>query len=276
MFATGVRFFSIGLAKKVLLANQFGIIWDTVAADVASFGTLGAWIGAVAFSLEIYFDFAGYSDMARGLGKMFGFDFCMNFNYPYISKSITEFWRRWHISLGTWFRDYVYIPLGGNRVKKGRLCFNLLLVWMLTGFWHGAGWNFLAWGLYYGIILLLEKLIYGQRLKKLPSAVRHIYTLVLVMVGWILFACESFADAFGYLKVMFVPCGGDVLPLASWAFTLAVGIISSTPVVCSLWGAAKGKKSFALTEAVLCMVSLLLCVASLVTDSYNPFLYFRF
>lgn len=276
MFATGVRLFAIGLAKKVLLANQFGIVWDTVSKEVASFGTIGAWIGAIAFSLEIYFDFAGYSDMARGLGKMLGFDFCMNFNYPYISKSITEFWRRWHMSLGTWFRDYVYIPLGGNRVKKGRLCFNLLFVWMLTGLWHGAGWNFLAWGLYYGIILLLEKTIYGEKLKKLPSVFGHLYAMVLVIVGWIFFASESFKDAFEYLRVMFIPCDGDILSLAGWSVTIIIGIIGSTPLVCSAWTAMKGKRKLTVTETVLCAAAIILCVASLVTDSYNPFLYFRF
>ena len=276
MFATGVRFFAIGLAKKVLLANQFGIIWDTVSSDVMHFGTIGAWVGALAFSLEIYFDFAGYSDMARGLGKMLGFDFCMNFNYPYISKSITEFWRRWHISLGTWFRDYVYIPLGGNRVKKARLCFNLILVWMLTGLWHGAGWNFLAWGFYYGVILLVEKLFLGEKLKKLPAAVGHVYTMLLVIIGWIFFASESFKDAFSYLQVMFVPTVGNANELLGWTVTLIVGIIGSTPAVCSVWNALKAKRRLTLTETMLCMASILLCLASLVTDSYNPFLYFRF
>lgn len=276
MFATGVRFFAIGLAKKVLLANQFGIIWDTVSSDVMHFGTIGAWVGALAFSLEIYFDFAGYSDMARGLGKMLGFDFCMNFNYPYISKSITEFWRRWHISLGTWFRDYVYIPLGGNRVKKARLCFNLILVWMLTGLWHGAGWNFLAWGFYYGVILLFEKLFWGEKLKKLPAALGHVYTMLLVIIGWIFFASESFKDAFSYLQVMFVPTGGNAGELLGWTVTFVVGIIGSTPAVCSVWNALKAKRRLTLTETVLCMASILLCLASLVTDSYNPFLYFRF
>ena len=276
MFATGVRFFAIGLAKKVLLANQFGIIWDTVSSDVMHFGTIGAWVGALAFSLEIYFDFAGYSDMARGLGKMLGFDFCMNFNYPYISKSITEFWRRWHISLGTWFRDYVYIPLGGNRVKKARLCFNLILVWMLTGLWHGAGWNFLAWGFYYGVILLVEKLFLGEKLKKLPAAIGHVYTMLLVIIGWIFFASESFKDAFSYLQVMFVPTVGNANELLGWTVTLIVGIIGSTPAVCSVWNALKAKRRLTLTETMLCMASILLCLASLVTDSYNPFLYFRF
>lgn len=276
MLGTGIRLFSIGLAKKVLLANQFGIVWDSVSANVSAFGTLGAWAGAVAYAMHIYFDFAGYSDMARGLGKMLGFDFCINFNYPYISKSVTEFWRRWHISLSTWFRDYLYIPLGGNRLGKGRMCFNILIVWGLTGLWHGAGWNFIAWGLYYGIILLAEKLLYGEKLAKSPTFVGHIYTLLIVIVGWIFFASESFTAAFEYLKVMFVPTPGNARPLIGRAFTLAVGAVGSTPLACRLWNAAKSKRRLTAAETALCAASLLLCIASLVTDSYNPFLYFRF
>lgn len=276
IFNTGIRYFAIGLAKKVLLANQFGIIWNAVSADVHSFGTAGAWIGAAAYALQIYFDFAGYSDMARGLGKMLGFDFCINFNYPYISKSITEFWRRWHISLSTWFRDYLYIPLGGNRCSKVRNCFNILLVWMLTGFWHGAGWNFLAWGLYYGVILLLEKNLYGERLKKLPAVIGHIYTLLVVTIGWIFFACSSFGAAFDYLKVMFTLSEGRAYELIAWIPTIIVGIVASTPLFSSAWGKLKEKKSLMYAEIVLCMAALVLCCSGLVTESYNPFLYFRF
>lgn len=276
MLGTGIRLFSIGLAKKVLLANQLGIVWSTVSADAASYGTLGAWAGAFAYALQIYFDFSGYSDMARGLGKMLGFDFCLNFNYPYISKSITEFWRRWHISLGTWFRDYLYIPLGGNRAGKGRQCFNIVVVWMLTGLWHGAGWNFLAWGAYYGIILLAEKMLYGERLKKAPAAVGHIYTILIVLVGWIFFASDSFSAAFAYLKVMFVPCGGEAYGLAGYALTLAAGVVAATPLFSNMWNAVRSKRRLAVTEAALCAASLALCVAGLVMNSYNPFLYFRF
>ena len=173
LFNSGVRLFVVGLAKKVLLANQFGMLWDAMSADPVAAGALGAWAGACAYTLQIYFDFAGYSDMARGLGRMLGFEFCINFNYPYISKSVTEFWRRWHISLSTWFRDYVYIPLGGNRCGKLRQCVNILVVWALTGFWHGAGWNFLFWGFYYGVLLLLEKLLLGKYIRRLPAVFQH-------------------------------------------------------------------------------------------------------
>ena len=188
LFNSGVRLFMVGMAKKVLLANQFGMLWESVSADPVAAGAIGAWVGACAYTLQIYFDFAGYSDMARGLGRMLGFEFCINFNYPYISKSVTEFWRRWHISLSTWFRDYVYIPLGGNRCGKIRQCVNILVVWALTGFWHGAGWNFLFWGFYYGILLLIEKLVLGKYIRRLPAPVQHLYTMVIVVIGWVFFA----------------------------------------------------------------------------------------
>ena len=276
MFSNGIKLFTVGLCKKVLLANQFGMVWDTVSANLSYYGTGGAWIGAIAYALQIYFDFGGYSDMARGLGKMFGFDFCINFSYPYISATITEFWRRWHISLSTWFRDYVYIPLGGNRVSKARNALNLLIVWALTGLWHGAGWNFVAWGLYYGVILLAEKMLYGNLLKKLPAVFRHIYTLVIVVVGWIFFVSESFTAAFEYLKVMFVPSSGNVMELIPWAFTFVVGIVGCTPLCTALLGTLSIKKKTGFAEAVLCVAGLLLCVATLVTETYNPFIYFQF
>lgn len=276
MFSNGVRLFAIGLAKKVLLANRFGIVWNTVSADVNAYGTVGAWLGAVAYALQIYFDFAGYSDMARGLGKMLGFDFCLNFTYPYISKSITEFWRRWHISLSTWFRDYVYIPLGGNRIGKIRSCINILIVWALTGLWHGAGWNFLAWGMYYGVLLLLEKTVYGKKLASLPSVFGYVYTIVVVIVGWIFFASPSFSAAFRYLHVMFVPANGDFSSLVAWIPTILIGIVASTPLFAAAWGILRIKRRLAVTETLLCLASLVLCVASLVMSSYNPFLYFRF
>ncbi len=277
MFSSGIKVFVVGLAKKVLLANQFGIVWDTVSGNLSAYGTLGAWIGAIAYAMQIYFDFGGYSDMARGLGKMLGFDFCINFSYPYISTTITEFWRRWHISLSTWFRDYVYIPLGGNRTSLLRNALNILVVWALTGIWHGAGWNFLAWGIYYGIILLCEKFIYGKLLKKLPGVVGNIYTLFIVVVGWIFFVCPDFTSAFQYLKVMFVPHGGSVLRLIPWWFTFVVGAISCTPLCTALLGTAKIKvKGIRFVEAVLCLAGFVLCIASLVTETYNPFIYFQF
>ncbi len=276
MFSNGVKLFVVGLSKKVLLANQFGMVWDTVYADMAHYGTLGAWIGAIAYALQIYFDFGGYSDMARGLGKMLGFDFCINFSYPYISRSITEFWRRWHISLSTWFRDYVYIPLGGNRVSKARNVVNLLIVWALTGLWHGAGWNFVVWGLYYGVILIAEKFLWGNILRKLPKAICHIYTLLIVIVGWIFFVCPTFGDAFRYLGYMFAPKAGNVAELVPWTLTFVAGFVSCTPLCTALMGHLHIKRRAWTLELVLCLVGFVLSVASLVTQTYNPFIYFQF
>ena len=279
LFNSGVRLFMVGMAKKVLLANQFGMLWDTMSADPVAAGALGAWCGAIAYSLQLYFDFSGYSDMARGLGRMLGFEFCINFNYPYISKSVTEFWRRWHISLSSWFRDYVYIPLGGNRCGKVRQCVNIFVVWGLTGFWHGAGWNFLFWGLYYGVLLLLEKLVLGKYLKKLPAPIQHIYTLVIVVIGWVYFASPDLSTALAYLQVMFSFSPGTmggasaVLP---WLGMGIIGFVASTPLAMKTWEKIKDKPFMPLVEGVLCLAALLLCTASLVSDSYNPFLYFRF
>ena len=203
-FGEGVTWFLRGLGKKVLLANNIGMTYDSIAllaADERS--VLTAWIGAVAYAMQIYFDFGGYSDMAIGLGKMLGFEFVMNFNYPYISQSITEFWRRWHISLGTWFREYVYIPLGGNRVSTGKHIRNILVVWILTGFWHGAAWNFMLWGLYYGLWLLLEKYFLQPLLEKLPVFICQLYSFVIVVFGWMLFAAPTLEKAMIYIGNMF-------------------------------------------------------------------------
>ncbi|MCI8414831.1 MAG: MBOAT family protein [Ruminiclostridium sp.] len=278
-FTSGVRLFMVGMAKKVLLANQFGLLWDAMSADPAAAGALGAWWGACAYTLQIYFDFSGYSDMARGLGRMLGFEFCINFNYPYISKSVTEFWRRWHISLSTWFRDYVYIPLGGNRCGKFRWCLNLLIVWGLTGFWHGAGWNFLFWGLYYGVLLLLEKLLLGNVLRKLPKLFQRVYTLVIVIIGWVFFASPDLSAALDYLAVMFSGRAGDMSAMSivgPWIGMAVLGVLGSTPLAKKVWEKGKDAKLMPLLEAVLCLAALVLCTASLVSDSYNPFLYFRF
>lgn len=204
IFAYGVQRFSIGLAKKVLIANQVGDIWSEISVmSTDNLSTLTAWVGILAFTLQIYFDFSGYSDMAIGLGRMFGFHFLENFEHPYESKSITEFWRRWHISMGTWFREYVYIPLGGNRKGKLKWLRNIFIVWFLTDLWHGASWNFVLWGLYYGLILVIEKLILGKVLKKLPAVFTHIYTLVLVMLGWAIFSYADMPDGMGYLSALF-------------------------------------------------------------------------
>ena len=211
-FGYGVERFLRGLAKKVLLANNIGIIWTTVQGmDINHISVLTSWIGIIAYTFQIYFDFSGYSDMAIGLGKMFGFDFIENFNYPYISKSVTEFWRRWHISLGTWFREYIYIPLGGNRTSSLKHIRNLFVVWLLTGLWHGASWNFVVWGLYYGFILLMEKMVLNRVLIKLPNFIKHIYTMILVIIGWVFFGSTTLSVAIDYIKVMFGMAGNPLI-----------------------------------------------------------------
>ena len=208
-FAAGIGRFTVGLGKKVLIANQVGALWDTVSAlPQAQLAAGTAWLGALAFTFQIYFDFSGYSDMAIGLGKMLGFEFLENFDYPYLSRSITEYWRRWHISLGTWFREYVYIPLGGNRHGLSRQILNLIIVWGLTGLWHGASWNFLLWGLYYGVILIVEKVWLLRPLQKAPAAVQHLYSLLLIMLGWIIFALTDFSAIGGYFAALFGAHGG--------------------------------------------------------------------
>ena len=275
--------FILGLGKKVLLANAFGAVYDEITAYGGSSQAtvLTFWIGALAYTLQIYFDFSGYSDMAIGLGKIFGFDFLENFNYPYISRSITEFWRRWHISLSSWFRDYVYFPLGGSLVKKRRRhIFNLLVVWALTGLWHGAAWNFVFWGMYYGIILIIEKYLLVNILEKLPGPVLRIYTMFIVMVGWIFFSSPGLGSAVHYLSVMFgVGAHGfaDVTTLyhlRTSGLLLLFGCIASTPYPIDYF------RKFINRHAVIAMLMifgvLLLSTAYLVYSAYNPFLYFRF
>ena len=281
-FASGVQIFMVGLAKKVLLANNIGMLWDVYkATPVSELTVAGAWLGVLAFAFQIYFDFSGYSDMAIGLGRMLGFEFLKNFDYPYISRSITEFWRRWHISLGTWFREYVYIPLGGNRVGPARLCLNLLIVWGLTGIWHGASWNFLFWGLYFGVLLMLEKVFLRRWLEKLPAAVGHVYTLFLVLVSWAIFAVEDLGQLGGYLSAMFGAAQGGAYNgeffyyLSSYLPTLVVLALASTPLAAGLWGRLSLRKRQVLLP-LLILAGLLLCTAYLVDATYNPFLYFRF
>lgn len=281
-FGEGVMYFIRGLAKKVLLANTVGMIYTNVSGmapeDVS---VVTAWLGCLAYTFQIYFDFSGYSDMAVGLGKMFGFEFPWNFNYPYIAQSVTEFWRRWHISLSSWFREYVYIPLGGNRVPVPKHIRNLLVVWLLTGLWHGAAWNFVAWGLYYGVILIFEKYFFHRVLEKLPEVLRHIYSLVLVMVGWVLFFSPSFAGALEYLKLMFGAGGhgfmdGEALYLLISNLGLwVIAIVSSTPLVYGVYERYVGRRK-PVADVVIYAGMFLLCVAYLVTETYNPFLYFRF
>lgn len=282
IFARGVRLFALGLAKKVLLANPMGALWDKLR-EMPDGGALGAWVGVIAFSLQIYFDFSGYSDMARGLGNMFGFEFLENFDYPYVSASITEFWRRWHMSLGTWFKEYVYIPLGGNRKGKGRTILNLLIVWFLTGLWHGASWNFVLWGLYFGVILIIEKLFLLKALDRLPKFVSHIYALFLIVFGWVIF---YFADDVGGLSALtdFIPTlfsGGlvsaDSLTVIISALPmLAAACVVSTPVVRKIYMRLRNRKGFVIAEIIAVIIILVLSTAGLVGDSYNPFLYFKF
>lgn len=277
----GVKLFMVGLGKKVLIANQMGAMWDAIRETGQSNGVLGSWIGIAAYTFQIYFDFSGYSDMACGLGNMFGFEFLKNFNYPYISKTITEFWRRWHISLSTWFREYVYIPLGGNRKGIKRQIFNLLVVWLLTGFWHGAAYNFILWGLYYGIILIIEKFILMKWLDKLPSAIQHIYTLFIVMIGWTLFYFEDMGQLVSYLTCMFDFTQG-IIGQKALSITLSslplfvVASLASTPLGAKLYEKVRNQGFVWIPETAYCAVVLLLCTASLVNQSYNPFLYFRF
>ena len=280
-FSSGVQRFCIGCAKKVLIANAIGPLWDTyLATPTAQLTTLGAWLGILAFAFQLYFDFSGYSDMAIGLGRMLGFDFLDNFNSPYLSRSATEFWRRWHISLGNWFRDYMYIPLGGNRVKKGRLIFNLLIVWAATGIWHGASWNFLFWGLFYFVLLVFEKFWFGKVLKKLPRFVGHIYGLFIVLVGWTIFAVEDLGQLGQYLKAMFGFGAGlydsaFLYNLRNFLPLILIAIVASTPLAKNLWRKLPDKVQKVLLP-ILLMLGLVLATAYLVDGTYNPFLYFRF
>ncbi|MGM9642472.1 MAG: MBOAT family O-acyltransferase [Eubacteriales bacterium] len=276
-FERGVKLFVVGLCKKVLLANSLGVLWDDFSSGS---GTLGSWAAIIGFTLQIYFDFSGYSDMARGLGNMLGFEFVENFRYPYLADSITDFWRRWHISLGSWFREYVYIPLGGNRCSRARHIFNLLVTWMLTGLWHGASMNFVLWGLYFGIILIIEKLVLGKVLKKTPKFIKHIYALFLIVMGWVLFNFTDTAQMFAFIGRLFGTAGfadaAAVGELVTWLPTLAVAVFAALPVGAELWRKLDGKAIKPVLDAALVLIALVLCTASLISSSYNPFLYFRF
>ncbi len=278
MFAEGVRRFVIGLAKKVLLANNIGLLWDTISSSsLETMPVLTAWLGIIAFAFQIYFDFSGYSDMAIGLGLMFGFRFNENFNKPYIAQSITDFWRRWHISLGSWFREYVYIPLGGNRRGLIIQMRNILIVWLLTGFWHGASWNFILWGLYFGVILLFEKWWGLKMLLSLPRWVRHIYALILILIGWVLFAFDQPSSIIHYLSAMTGLNGQSfwnndtVYLFYTNVILLVVLIIASLPV-----GQSLKRDNLSFFHLIWYAFLFLLSVAYLVDATFNPFLYFRF
>ncbi len=280
-FTDGVKLFLIGLSKKVLLANEMGNLWDAVRESGTQSGALGSWVGIIAYTFQIYFDFCGYSEMAMGLGKMFGFDFLKNFDYPYISNSITEFWRRWHISLGTWFREYVYIPLGGNRKGLYRQIINIAVVWFLTGLWHGASWNFILWGLYFGVLLMIEKLFMLKVLKKAPAIISHIYSIIIILFGWVLFYFENLNEMGIFLARMFGSDGfmmsGDIsVKIISYIPLLIVSAITSTPLISKLYHKIKSKPILYVIDNAGCVLALLLCTAALVSSDYNPFLYYKF
>ena len=278
-FASGVKLFTVGLAKKILIANQMAVLWNGLRADYAGNGALGSWVGIIAYTLQIYFDFAGYSDMAIGLGRMFGFEFRKNFDYPYISSSVTEFWRRWHISLSVWFRDYVYIPLGGNRKGMARQILNLCIVWALTGLWHGASWNFVLWGLWHGFFVVMEKLFLTKVLKKTPKPICHVYALLIATLGWALFDFTDLTQLFGFLGSLF--SGGfvshDALTLIlSYLPLLIVAAIASTPLMANIRHKFDGKVWAEYMDIGLILIALVFCIASLVASGYNPFIYLRF
>ena len=297
-FALGLRRFIIGLSKKVLIANTMASVADSLynpmdpassaATEISYLGVLGSWIVILAYTLHIYFDFSGYSDMAIGMGKMMGFNYLENFNYPYISKSITEFWRRWHISMSTFFRDYVYFPLGGSRCSALKWIRNIAVVWFLTGLWHGAEWNFVLWGVYFAAILLLEKFLLGDILKKLP-VINRIYSLVLIVYGWVIFRAASIPEIGEFTKAMF---GGYGLlgnsKFSLWTIlyqselgtialiTFVIGIIASTPILKIVKEKTKDNKVVLVLGDVALMAMLLLCTIQLSLGSYNPFIYFKF
>lgn len=279
LFADGAKRFACGIGKKVLLANNIGLLWEAASAQAAP-TVLTAWLGVIAYGFQIYFDFSGYSDMAIGLGRVLGFHFVENFNYPYLSRSVTEFWRRWHISLGSWFRDYVYIPMGGSRVSRWRWVLNILTVWMLTGLWHGAAWNFVLWGLLFAALLLAEKWI--PVLQRLPGVLRHGYVLLAVVLSFVLFNADSLAQAgqdfaglFGFGSLS-LTSAETLYYLKSYAVLFVLGILGSTPVVKNAARRIDGTKAGVVLEAAAMLALLIVCTAYLVDGSFSPFLYFRF
>ncbi len=283
MVSDGIRRFIIGLGKKIIIANNMAIIADRVFLDttLAEYSFFIAWIGAISYSLQIYFDFSGYSDMAIGIGKIFGFNFLENFNYPYIAKSITDFWRRWHISLSSWFRDYVYIPLGGNRVSKPRWILNIMIVWMLTGLWHGASYNFVVWGLYYGLFLIIEKVFLLKILEK-AKLINHLFTLLVVIFGFVIFNSSSLDQVTTFFSNMFMSVPNfDISFLETGGLVylipyFIIACIAATPLSKNIGISVKDKELFGYGYDLYLFVLLLICVIFLVNSSYNPFIYFRF
>ncbi len=285
-FITGIKLFIIGLAKKVLIANTMGAVADEVFnIPVFHSGSLTAWLGAAAYSLQLYYDFSGYSDMAIGLGLIFGFHFNWNFNYPYISRSITEFWRRWHISLSSWFRDYLYIPLGGNRVPRWRNLCNLGIVFLATGIWHGASWNFVVWGIWHGIFIIFEKLTGWNRKNSnlFLKLIHHVYTLLIVLVGWVCFRADSLSYAWAYIKNMFGLTRGHRILYSpeyyggGWEILIAViAVTGATPYIQAKVKTLRRFALYRLTANALLLLVFLLTISFIVGSTYNPFLYFRF
>ena len=287
-FGEGAQRFIQGLGKKVLIANSMGALWDiTQAMDMTGISVFSAWLGIIAYTFQIYFDFSGYSDMAIGLGKMFGFEFMENFDHPYISRSVTEFWRRWHISLGTWFREYVYIPLGGNRCSRIRQIRNIMAVWMLTGLWHGASWNFVVWGIYYGCLLLIEKMFLKKLIDNAPAIISHVYCMLAVIIGWVLFASRDIESAAAYLGVMSGASGNVLVDnafiyyLKSNAVMLVISLLFSTGIFREIFEpeeiSDKIRTRVSHSAAVILHAFILfMSTAYLVTETYNLFLYFRF
>ena len=283
-FGSGARLFLIGLAKKVLIANTLGLSFYAISAlQPSELSAATAWLGAILYSLMLYFDFGGYSEMAIGLAGMFGFEISKNFDYPYISSSISEFWRRWHISLGAWFRDYIYIPLGGSREGESKTIRNLLIVWLLTGIWHGANWTFLVWGVYYGLLLVMEKFVMRDVVEKMPKILRHLFTVLLVIIGWVFFFSDSIGNAISYLGSMFGFGSGifDSTALyylgSSWLI-LIVAVVAALPFVTRFFSKLYNRKGnlAVILSVVFFGLLLLLCVASMMNDTYSTFLYFQF
>lgn len=286
-FCSGMMIFLEGLFKKVLIANSMGLLWDTVNAS-NDMAVMSAWVAAIAYTFQIYFDFSGYSDMAKGIGRMIGFTYPDNFNYPLIADSITDFWRRWHITLSIWFRDYLYIPLGGNRVSRIKHIRNLLIVWALTGLWHGAALNFILWGLFYGVILIIEKFLLGKHIEKWPKLLRHIYSLFIIVFGFTIFVFDDMSAFASFIKIQFFAAGHSLVNaeffniLINFGFMFVIAAIFATPISKPVkkWLAGLKSSSAKMTAAVFSTAVytalFLISVAYLVNDSYNPFLYFRF
>ena len=279
-YSKGLIRFLEGLFKKVLIANTVGFLWSVISANEMN-SVLTAWLGIISFSLQIYFDFSGYSDMAIGMGKMLGFNYLENFNYPYIATSITDFWRRWHISLSSWFRDYVYIPLGGSRCKKIINIRNILVVWMLTGIWHGASWNFIIWGLYFGIILIIEKFVLKKYLEKLPKILKHLYAIILIIIGWLIFAFDDMTLLSSYMKQL-LGIGSNFIDnnfmfyLTNYGLIILFGIIFSTPIYKKIKEKFSNNTIFKILVLIIYLILFVITLSFIVSDTYNPFLYFRF